>query len=191
MTRSLLATLVAVFTIACGQDPAKSVKIPRSTLASGTATALTASAVSSRPALHWNAAMCPPVPGASGPSAFAGTGACAFEQHEGATCVMTDDDLLMKVLRPAPDNGQFLIFVTVENNGSTVGRDRAEVVVGVENAQGLFRWATGWVRAKASDEKSVTLDETHLTAMPPLKEQDVVVSGRLTCASTVTARDAR
>jgi hypothetical protein len=192
MTR-LLLTLGAACTIACGQDPARSVKIPRRAAASVAADAVTGTPAParSRPALHWNAAMCQPAPDASGPGSLAFTGPCAFEQRQGATCVVTDDDLLMKVLRPTSNDGQVLIFVTVENYGSVIGRTVAEVVVGVENAQGLFRWATERAQVTTSDEKSVTLGETHLKAVPPLKEPDVIVSGALTCASIVVAPDAK
>ena len=135
--------------------------------------------------------MCRPAPEASGSNSFVATGACAFEQRQGATCVITDDDLLMKIVRPTANDGRLVIFVSVENYGSAIGRTQAEVVVGVENAQGLFRWATRQARVTESDEKSVKIAETHLTPVPPLKEQDVVVSGTLTCASSVTAPDAR
>jgi hypothetical protein len=184
MTRRLLLTIAAAFTIACGQDPARSVKIPRRTGAPGAPAAL-------RPTLQWNAAMCQPAPQASGPSSLIATGACPFEQRGGATCVITDDDVLMKVLRPSANDGQLFIFVTIEHYGSTIGRTVAEVVVGVENAQGLFRWSTLHAQVSGSDQTFVTLAETHLTSVPPLEAQDVVVSGTFTCASTVVAPDAR
>lgn len=135
--------------------------------------------------------MCQPVPEASGPSSLVVTGACAFEQRQGATCVITDDDVLMKVLRPMANDGQLMIFVTVEEYGSTIGRTTAEVVVGVEHAQGLFRWSTDRAKVTGSDQQFVRLDETRLAPVPPLKEQELVVSGTFTCASTVVAPDAR
>lgn len=194
MRRVAMMLGAALVACACGEDPARSVKIPRASVgaAATQVTTATSAPAAPQPMLHWNAAMCQPAPQPSGPSSVVTAGACAFEQREGATCVLTDDDLLMKIMRPTANDGQLMIFVTVENYASVSGRARAEIVVGVENAQGLFRWATENIRVKGSDEKSVTLhDETHLTAVPPLKEQDVIVSGTLTCASTVTAPDAR
>jgi hypothetical protein len=194
MTRRLLMTLGAAVTLGCGQDPARSMKIPRAAASAAAApvTPAAAAVAATRPALHWSAAMCEPAAAEPpGPSSVVGNGACAFEQHRGATCVLTDDDLLMKVTGPMANDGLFMMFVTVENFGSRT-RQQVEVVVGVENSQGLFRWTTHSAHATVGpDETFVTFAASRLTPVPPLKEQDVVVSGTLTCASTVVAPDAK
>ena len=185
----LVVVLAAAVTTACDEDPARSLRIARA-VGAPAATTLSAAAAS-HSVLRWSAAMCPSSAGTSGPSRFLGTGACAFERRESATCVLTDDDLLMKVAGPASSDGRLTVFVIVENYNKPRGRNQAKVVVSVETAHGLFRWrtASGHVTI-GPDQKFVTFAEAGLTPVPPLDEQDIVVSGTLACASTVDAEDA-
>jgi hypothetical protein len=177
--------LGAVLVVACDQDPARSVNIANASASANSQTSTPA------PTLEWRTAMCEPSAEPLGPSSVVGTGACAFEQRGGAKCTLTDDDLLMSVTRPTPNDGLFMMFVTVENFQRGPVLNDVQVVVGMENARGLFRWTSdeGHVTV-GPDKKFVTFDETRLTPVPPLEAQDVVVSGTFTCASTVHGEDA-
>ena len=135
--------------------------------------------------------MCGPTPEAPGPSRVVGIGACAFEQRAGAKCMVTDDDLLMTATRPAPNDGVFMMYASIEDYPRASAREHVQVVVGMENAQGLFRWATDRAHVTVGPGQAfITFEETALKAVPPLKADDVVVSGTFTCASIVDVSDA-
>jgi hypothetical protein len=180
--RLLLAVVTAIAQIACEPDPARSVKIPR---ASSTAAPEVNPAIEASGALRWNPALCPPpIEPAGGPSTLVGTGACAFQQRGAAHCILTDDDLLMEVTRPMAGDARFMVYVSVENFWEGHDNANGQVVVGVESPQGLYRWRTDTARlANAPDESFVVMDQAHLSAVPPLKAPDVIVSGTFTCGS--------
>ena len=191
----LVAGLVAaaLIQIACDPDPAHSVKIPRGSRAEtggveAEASALrnlesAANATDATSRLLWDAALCPPpLEPSGGPSTLTGRGACAFEQQGAARCILTDDDLLMEVTRPMPNDGQFMVYVSIENFWEDHDNDNGLIVVGVRSAQGLYRWATETARVRnGPDESFVVVNDAHLQAVPPMKAPEVVVSGTFKC----------
>jgi hypothetical protein len=182
--------LMASLQVGCDQDPARSMRIPRagSVAPASPATALADLASDASPTLQWSPAICPPpAESRTGLSTLVGTGACAFQQQGPATCTLTDDDLLMLVTRPMPDDSLFMIYLGVENFHRGKDNTDAQIVVGVQSPQGLYRWATDQARVtNAADERSVTIAETHLPAVPPLHASDLVLSGTFACGTDTT-----
>ena len=177
MKRWACATLLlcCLFQTACDRDPARSVKIGRASLGFGVSDAA--------PMPAWRPEICPPPPEPTGgPSALNGIGACPFQQQGAATCVITDDDLMMEAHRAMPGDALFTVYLSIEN--FTRGGDNvAELMVSVENSDGLYRWATDSAHAvMAADASAVEIAGTHLPSMPPLTVAEVVVSGIFRCA---------
>ena len=110
------------------------------------------------------------------------TGACAFRQQGAMQCSATQDDFYLELKRPAARDATLLIYVNVEQYKGPGRYDKAEMLVGVQEAGYNFRWFSDMVRITVGEgEKFVEIQPVRLEPLPPVEAPDIEVAGALWC----------
>ena len=185
-----LALVFCLLMIACGQDPARSVKItdrpadarppdsrpaetpaPTSTADAKQPAATTPAGAAAEPqAAEWRLDACPPLPEAGGgPSDFTVTGPCAFRHHGQVGCESLGDDFIVIMSRKAAHGATVMVYINVEKYHGPGVYDGAQMFVGVQHKTNIYKWSNDAVDITVGpDEKFAVLPTTRVEAEPLL-----------------------
>jgi hypothetical protein len=158
-----ILTILGLLLAACGEDPARSVKI----VSRQPAPVTTVFTPPRGPDRNLIPEFCPPPEDSPGPGSFVAKGPCEFQQRAPVSCEATGDDLIVAVPRKAKNGATLVIYLNVEHYRGPGVYDGAQIFVAVESGEIIYRWSSDEVRATVGpDEAFVALSRTQLDQEP-------------------------
>jgi hypothetical protein len=181
-----------LLTLACNEDPARSVKIisrppqqplkvaETSAAAPEKKTAPHSRAVrvarrvettgSATPGINPVAEFCPPAAeDSNGPGSLAIAGPCTFEHRAEVKCESSPDDFIAGFVRKARRGATVAVYINVEHYHGPGSYDGTQMFVAVQSGAGIYRWSNDNVRATVSPgEAFLELPAARLDAEPML-----------------------
>ena len=165
MKRSKIIVVAACLCFAaCGDDPARSVKI----IGRAPAPAIRTVTVPAKSNPSARLEFCPPPSGEStGPSSLAVTGPCAFEVRTAGACESIGDDFIVALTRKAKLDASLVVYLNVEHYHGPGSYDGAQMFVAAQGAKTIYRWSSDTVQATVGrNEAFVLLPRTQLDGEP-------------------------
>lgn len=162
MRRAMLS-LVCLFSVGCGDDPARSVKIVSHQPLPQT----TAYAPPAAPAGNSIHEFCPPPDDSPGPGNFFAQGPCEFRQISQVHCQSSTDDFIVAIPRKANNGASLVMYLNVERYHGPGTYDGAQLFIALQGDTTLYRWSNDAVHATVGPgEAFVTLPSTRLEQEP-------------------------
>src|SRR5262249_46236343 len=94
---------------------------------------------------------------------------CAFEQRAAVSCEALADDFIVVATRPAKNGATIMIYINVEKYTGPGEYTEAQMFVGVQDKQNIWRWSSDNVNITVGkDEAFSELPPTKLEAEPML-----------------------
>lgn len=176
MKRSLPLAL-CLLTLACGDDPAKSVKIvPRPAAPALIVPKVSGGVVSSHtttsraPDPGWVREFCPPpADDAEGPSTLAVTGPCGFTHRQAVKCESLLDDFIIGFVRNLRNGATMAVYFNVENYRGPGSYSETQMFAAVQSGTAIYRWSNDYAHATVGPgEAYLEIPPTRLDPEPML-----------------------
>jgi hypothetical protein len=181
----VLLIVVCLFTLACSDDPAKSVKIvdrpaqpagavttpppaPVQVVAPPAPPAIANAVAPPSPDLNWHPDFCRlPAEDSLGSSDFIANGPCQFQHPGVASCAAMRDDFYVALTRKARSGATVVLYLNVEYYKGPGSYDWAQMLVAVYGGANIYRWSSNNVHVTVGpDQTFVTLPRTRLEGEP-------------------------
>jgi hypothetical protein len=151
--------IISLLLAACGDDPARSVKIV-SAQAVPTTTVYKPPRGPDRDLIP---EFCPPPEESPGPGGFRAQGPCRFQHRAPVDCQAAGDDFIVAVPRKASHGAMLVIYLNVEHYHGPDSYSDAQLFVALEGGDTIYRWSNDKVRATVGPgEAFVTVSKTQL-----------------------------